>query len=127
MRLEMVRYFSRCKLARPVRKGLVKFILVLQTTSDGQETFMPSPIWLAERLTQALPLGIVSHRNTDPGVLASTRIDVMWRHAGMVIAHRAGVSLVHLCVQEKLSQVGQHILGLRKFNKLSLACTITIM
>ena len=51
----------------------------------------------------------------------------MWCHAGMVIAHRAGVPLVHLRVQEKLSQVGQHILGLRKFNKLSLACAVTIM
>jgi len=110
MRLEMVRYFSRCKLARPVRKGLVEFILVLQTTSDGQETFMYSPVWPAERFTQALPLGVVSHRNADPGVFASTRIDIMRRHAGMVIAHRACVPLVHLRVQEKLSQVGQHIL-----------------
>ena len=34
----------------------------------------------------------------------------------MVIAQRAGITLVHLRVQEKLSQVGQHILGLRKLN-----------
>ena len=35
--------------------------------------------------------------------------------------------MVHLRIQEKLSQVGQHILGLRKLNKLSLAGTLTIM
>jgi len=45
----------------------------------------------------------------------------------MVIAQRAGITLVHLRIQEKLSQVGQHILGLRKLNELSLAGTITIM
>ena len=45
----------------------------------------------------------------------------------MVIAQRAGVALVHLRVQEKLPQMGQHILGLRKLNKLPLARTITIM
>src|SRR5262245_48025872 len=127
MCLEMVRYVSRCTLACPVCEGLVKVILVLQTTGNGQETFMHSPVWPAERLTQALPLGIVSYCNGDPRVLASARIDVMWRHAGMMIAHRAGVTLVHLRVEEKLSQVGQHIFGLRKFNKLSLACTVTIV
>src|SRR5215831_2605965 len=106
MRLEMVRYFGGGALARPGRQSLIEFVLVLQTTSRSQKTFVSRPVWLSERDAQTLPLRIIGHGNGDPGALASTRIDVVRRHAGMVIAQRTGITLVHLRIQEKLSQVG---------------------
>src|SRR6266705_4171095 len=70
MLLEMVRYFSRCALARPGRQCLIEFVLVLQTTGRRQKTFMRCPVWLSERDAQTLPLRIIGHGNGDPGALA---------------------------------------------------------
>src|SRR5262245_12451459 len=96
MRLEMMHYLGRCALARPGRQSLIEFVLVLQTTGRRQKLCLGRPVWLSERNTQTLPFSVISHGNGDPGTLASTRIDVMRRHAGMVIAQRAGITLVHL-------------------------------
>src|SRR5215510_5049101 len=126
MRLEMVHHFGWCALARPGCQSLIEFVLVLQTTSRRQQMCLGRPVWLSERCTQALPLRIIGHGNGDPGALASTRIDVVRCHTGMVIAQRAGITLVHLRIQEKLSQVGQHVLGLRKLNELSLASSLAV-
>src|SRR5918996_3572196 len=90
MRLEMVRDLDRCALARPGRQSLIEVVLMLQTTSRGQKTRLYRPIGLSERYTQALPLCIISHGNGDPGPFTSTRIDVVRRHTGMMIAQRTG-------------------------------------
>src|SRR5215831_6439466 len=82
--LEMVRHFGWCALARPGCQRLIEFVLVLQTTGRRQKTCLGRPIWLSERSAQALPLRIIGHGNGDPGVLASTWIDIVRRHAGMV-------------------------------------------
>src|SRR5262245_65173639 len=126
MRLEMVHHFGRCTLARPGCQSLIEFVLVLQPTGRPQQTCLRRPVWLSERCTQAPPLRIIGHGNSDPGALASTRIDVVRCHTGMVIAQKGGITLVHLRIQEELSQVWQHVLGLRKLNKLSLACSLAV-